>query len=862
MRRAIVVLSVLVAIALASGFGATAQAEPMVFDKKIGHFKDMSYEALSDEGLSWEERTRLFGGETAHYGPLTAAERKAKEKELKDLLARIDKKLANRCEADIRAWLDKVITAPLKQPGWETDWRKDWSNYNAVSKISLEFGAALLLRAYEIWGDEKYRKAGLERADIFVKAQTHFPQGPYRLKYGVCRIQDGWQTGPMRTVLYAYKFSKDKKYLESAKKCADCLLPLQRDASGGWPDQVPMGGRIGSTGIVHGMSHNDSATTSPLRMMVLMYHLTGEEKYIANIHKLGAFIHKTNLGEGNVVGWAEQYNDAGWPVRARQYELELPYSKALPRSVGPLLIWLYLMDGNEKHMDLLKRAYAWHETVRQKELEPWQIEAWKKISKAAGREVWRPGWPSAWLPDGSNWGGVIHWSMYAWYPVTDEMIKNSGKYTGGRSLIHPQARHGHLKTWAEAGRGPFRFGGNHAGNSLAEVRRAVLEHKRGGYDGLLKYYTNPVEYTPDQYLQARIDAAKRTLDERNIRLAALREQGMAQFDGYAPRAILGAKGRWYGPKHTKWGKAYDDRINHPKYPMHTVWYQWQFVYDAMVAQGRISADAAARGGRGLGGVSMHDHLDSWDVLGEIYMTVAEKENHFDIPLGVNAPAISGDSEFLDKTSVTLDCFETAGTIRYTLDGSEPTGESRRYKKPIRLKETTTVKARFCRTGGRKSEVVEKTSTRIEPRKYKDMTLLPWVRYEYYEGMWDKLPDFSKLKPVASGIAKRLGLDERRREEEFGFRFAGYLEVKKAGRYKFHLGSDDGSRLAIDGKVVVDNDGLHGFRERSGEVDLEPGMREVVITFFERGGGQKLTAAYEGPGIRRGPIPLWCEKGSE
>jgi len=46
------------------------------------------------------------------------------------------------------------------------------------------------------------------------------------------------------------------------------------------------------------------------------------------------------------------------------------------------------------------------------------------------------------------------------------------------------------------------------------------------------------------------------------------------------------------------------------------------------------------------------------------------------------------------------------------------------------------------------------------------------------------------------------------------------------------------------------------------VDLKPGMHEVVVTFFERGGGQGLTATYEGPNVPRGPIPLWCEKGSE
>ncbi len=213
---------------------AMTQGRPMVFDERIGHYKDLSYEALSDEGLSWEERTRLFGGENVHYGKLTVTQRKAKKKELARLLARIDMKLVNQCEADVRAWLDKVVTAPLKKPNWEKDWRQNWSVYTKASKMPLESAVAILLRAYEIWGDEKYLKAGLERADIFLKAQ--YPQGPYRMKNGVWRIQDGWQTGPMRTILYAYKFSKDKKYLESAKKFADVLLPVQR-SSGGWPDQ-------------------------------------------------------------------------------------------------------------------------------------------------------------------------------------------------------------------------------------------------------------------------------------------------------------------------------------------------------------------------------------------------------------------------------------------------------------------------------------------------------------------------------------------------------------------------------------------------------------------------------------------------
>ena len=220
------------------------------------------------------------------------------------------------------------------------------------------------------------------------------------------------------------------------------------------------------------------------------------------------------------------------------------------------------------------------------------------------------------------------------------------------------------------------------------------------------------------------------------------------------------------------------------------------------------------------------------------------------------PTIAGPSLFVNKASVVLDCVETEGVIRYTLDGSTPTGRSRAYGKAITVTDTTTVRARFYRASGAESAVVQQTSTRVEPRKHEGMTLVPGLRYDYYEGSWDALPDFAKLTPVASGIVDGVTIAPRRNHNNFGFRFTGYLDVKAAGRHTFHLGSDDGSRLAVAGKVVVDNDGPHGYILRSGAVDLKPGMHKVVITFFERTGGQALTATCQGPDASRGPMPLW------
>ena len=167
------------------------------------------------------------------------------------------------------------------------------------------------------------------------------------------------------------------------------------------------------------------------------------------------------------------------------------------------------------------------------------------------------------------------------------------------------------------------------GNSLSEIRRALLEHKRGGRAGMLKYYSNPTRFSPDQYLQVRIDAAKRALNLRNRRMAFPFNAnpgytGMATMKNFN---FLGSKSRWYGKVGTKWGAAFQNI-----YPSSNVtWYQWQFIYDMKLAKGEIDPDSAARGGRGFETVASQTHLDSWDVLGEWGMATIEMENHFDIP---------------------------------------------------------------------------------------------------------------------------------------------------------------------------------------------------------------------------------------
>lgn len=130
-----------------------------------------------------------------------------------------------------------------------------------------------------------------------------------------------------------------------------------------------------------------------------------------------------------------------------------------------------------------------------------------------------------------------------------------------------------------------------------------------------------------------------------------------------------------------------------------------------------------------------------------------------------------------------------------------------------------------------------------------------IEYELFPISTDKVPDFDKLKASKSGLATEFNVAEHGTGDNFAIRYSGQLVVGEAGRYRFNLGSDDGSRLWIDGKVVVDNDGVHGMQRKRGNVELSEGRHTVTLGYFEKSGGEELELTWSGPGFRNERVDL-------
>lgn len=211
--------------------------------------------------------------------------------------------------------------------------------------------------------------------------------------------------------------------------------------------------------------------------------------------------------------------------------------------------------------------------------------------------------------------------------------------------------------------------------------------------------------------------------------------------------------------------------------------------------------------------------------------------------------------FADSIDVTFEPPFADSAIHYTTDGSNPTPASPKYATPVRLTESAVVKAITVLKTGRASgpsvwefkQLAPHEAVRVEQAE-------PGLAYAYYEGSWDRLPDFEKLTPAAKGVVPAFDLSMRKRDENYGLKFTGFIEVPSDGVYTFHLLSDDGSRLLIGADVVVDNDGVHPVVEKSGPVLLKAGRHPITVVFFQAREVARLEVSYEGPGITRQPIP--------
>jgi predicted alpha/beta superfamily hydrolase len=195
-------------------------------------------------------------------------------------------------------------------------------------------------------------------------------------------------------------------------------------------------------------------------------------------------------------------------------------------------------------------------------------------------------------------------------------------------------------------------------------------------------------------------------------------------------------------------------------------------------------------------------------------------------------------------------------LRYRIDGSEPDKTSPKVDQKFTITGPAQLVLRSFSSSG-KYDAVAKGNFELGEVLHsipKPKKIVPGgLKYSYYEGSWEKLPDFRKIKPVSTGIADSLfQINKLPAKTNFACLFEGYLEIVNDGYYFFAIVSNDGSKLYLGDKLIIDNDGVYSNEStKSFVLPLEKGFYPVRLEYFQKDEGYNLQLIYLIPGMENG-----------
>lgn len=121
-----------------------------------------------------------------------------------------------------------------------------------------------------------------------------------------------------------------------------------------------------------------------------------------------------------------------------------------------------------------------------------------------------------------------------------------------------------------------------------------------------------------------------------------------------------------------------------------------------------------------------------------------------------------------------------------------------------------------------------------------------LKFDYFEGQWERLDELLLETPKSSGIVHNFSLDQRERDEDYGLRFYGQIDIPVENEYEFFLKSGQSSALFIDGIKVVDNEGVASVSENAGKLVLKRGLHFIELRYIHQQGNPQLSVDWQTP----------------
>jgi hypothetical protein len=189
-------------------------------------------------------------------------------------------------------------------------------------------------------------------------------------------------------------------------------------------------------------------------------------------------------------------------------------------------------------------------------------------------------------------------------------------------------------------------------------------------------------------------------------------------------------------------------------------------------------------------------------------------------------------------------FATGCTI-YTYDSPPPKARPAKAKKPAAT--TTPKKGMVVRrpkpTSGGTAAPTEDTPTVRGTTIFGSGTAAAFKGEAFVIPEGTKtMPAFDELVPFAVLYTDQFNVSPQAfsggfpgallQDEWFGIRYTGKIAMPASGRVTFKLVADDGAVLYVDGKKVIDNDGVHTAKTVTGDATLASGQHEIRLEYFQ------------------------------
>jgi len=212
------------------------------------------------------------------------------------------------------------------------------------------------------------------------------------------------------------------------------------------------------------------------------------------------------------------------------------------------------------------------------------------------------------------------------------------------------------------------------------------------------------------------------------------------------------------------------------------------------------------------------------------------------PVVFRAPTIEALTDtIVNPIEVTVNAGSPGLVARYTLDGSEPTTRSPKIDGPVTIAGSCTLSARSFHEGKAVGATTRRAFEKVTPRPGATAGgTRPGLACEVYDGDFNTMPDFDAMTPASRETMATVALPDKYTSEKVGRRYSGFILTPADDAYSFALTSDDGSRLFIDGELVVDHDGLHSSGTKLGVAALGKGWHAITVEWFNKTGGADLS----------------------